>query len=243
MSDNNTETTAESTPDTQTQTATVAKKVLYIGGHGKIALLATPMLVAAGHEVSSFIRSKEQVAEIEALGAHAVLGDITTTSVSQWAELFSGFDAVVWGAGNGGRGGSELTWAVDRDGALATIDALEHLQAAGGPVPEYIMISYLGATRNEADPQDGSWYAYVEAKKAVDKRLGTTDLDYLILGPAALGDEASHGIKVIPDDATGLKEKTSRELVAQVITEVLGRRKLPASPLAFVDGDNPVSSI
>ena len=42
-----------------------------------------------------------------------------------------------------------------------------------------------------------------------------------------------------------LKESltSSRELVADVIVEALGREKLPESPVAFVDGDNPVSSI
>ena len=105
------------------------------------------------------------------------------------------------------------------------------------------MISYLSATKNEADPEDSSWYAYVESKKAVDNRLNSTDLDYLILGPSILSDEPAQGIKVVPDVIEGRDEKTSRELVAEVITEVIGREQLPASPLAFVDGENPVSSI
>ena len=107
------------------------KKILYIGGHGKVGLLTAPKLVEAGHEVHSLIRNPEQKAEIEKLGATPVMADITEQSVDQWAELFAAYDAVVWGAGNGGRGGADLTWAVDRDGALATLDAMDKLQQEG----------------------------------------------------------------------------------------------------------------
>lgn len=217
------------------------KKVLYIGGHGKVGLLATPKMLKVGHNVHSLIRSESQVEEIENLGATAVLKDITKTSAQEWAELFADFDTVVWGAGNGGRGGADLTWAVDRDGAMATIDALELLKAEGKQVPDYVMISYVGATHNETDPNDESWYAYVESKKAVDNRLNSSELNYVILGPSALTEEPAVGIEVIED--TNPHGQTSRELVAEVITEVVGRESLPASPLAFIDGENPVSSI
>lgn len=59
------------------------KKVLYIGGHGKVGLLATPKMVKAGHSVHSLIRSESQVEEIENLGATAVLKDITKTSAQE----------------------------------------------------------------------------------------------------------------------------------------------------------------
>lgn len=52
------------------------KKILYIGGHGKVGLLTAPKLVEAGHEVHSLIRNPEQKAEIEKLGATPVMADI-----------------------------------------------------------------------------------------------------------------------------------------------------------------------
>ena len=203
-------------------TTTARKKVLYIGGHGKVGLLAAPKLVDANLTVHSLIRNPDQVSDIEALGA----------------------TAVVWGAGNGGRAGAEVTWAVDRDAALASIAGLEKLSAEGKNTPAYIMISYMGATENTTDPADEKWYAYVESKKEVDNKLNSTDLNYLILGPAALTEEPSRGITVLDKDAerTG-KLTTSRELVAEVVAEVAGRDSFPTSPLEFIDGDGSVKDI
>lgn len=199
------------------------------------------MLSEAGHEVHSLIRKQEQVKDIEKLGAQAELYDVTQLSVEDWAELLTAYDVVVWGAGNGGRAGAEVTTAVDRDAALASIEALEKLKAEGKNVPGYVMISYMGATKNTTDPSDESWYAYVEAKKDVDNKLNSTDLNYLILGPAALTEEPAQGIEVI--DKPSREATTSRELVAQVVTEVVGRDTFPATPLEFIDGDGKVADI
>lgn len=225
-------------------TTTARKKVLYIGGHGKVGLLAAPKLVDANLTVRSLIRNPDQVSDIEALGATAVVRDLTEHSVEDWAELLADYDVVVWGAGNGGRAGAEVTWAVDRDAALASIAGLEKLSAEGKNTPAYIMISYMGATENTTDPADEKWYAYVESKKAVDNKLNSTDLTYLILGPAALTEEPSRGITVLDKDAERTANlTTSRELVAEVVTEVAGRESFPTSPLEFIDGDGSVKDI
>ena len=106
------------------------------------------------------------------------------------------------------------------------------------------MISYVGATENTTDPSDESWYAYVESKKAVDKKLNSTDLNYLILGPAALTEEPAGGITVLDNDAERASSMTtSRELVADVVTEVVSRAHFPASPLEFIDGEGSVKDI
>lgn len=74
--------------------------------------------------------------------------------------------------------------------------------------------------------------------------MNSTDLNYLILGPAALTEEPARGITVLGQDAepTGTMT-TSRELVADVVTEVVGRETLPASPLEFIDGEGSVKDI
>ena len=219
------------------------KKILYIGGHGKVGLLAAPKLVEAGHEVHSLIRNPEQKADIEKLGATPVVADITEQTVGQWAELFADYDAVVWGAGNGGRGGADLTWAVDRDGALATLDAMDKLEQEGKKLPAYLMISYVGSQQATTDPADEKWYAYVESKKEVDNRLVKADYPHLILKPAMLTEEPAQGLELIEDKMLQESMTSSRELVADVIVEALGRESLPESPVAFVDGKDPVSSI
>ena len=105
--------------------------IALIGGHGKVALLAAPLLVEAGHTVHSVIRNPEHADEVEATGARAVLADIETLDERGWDELLRGKDAVVWTAGAGG-GAPERTRAVDHDAAVASMDAAERVGAAMG---------------------------------------------------------------------------------------------------------------
>ena len=44
-------------------------RVAIIGGHGKVALLATPLLVADGHRVTGIIRNPDHAGEVEAAEA------------------------------------------------------------------------------------------------------------------------------------------------------------------------------
>ena len=51
-------------------------RVTIIGGHGKVALLAEPMLVDAGHQVTGIIRAESQSADLMARGATPEVVDI-----------------------------------------------------------------------------------------------------------------------------------------------------------------------
>ena len=54
-------------------------RILIFGGHGKVALLLEPMLVAQGHTVTAVIRDSAQEAEVAATGA-AVLSSVEDTA-------------------------------------------------------------------------------------------------------------------------------------------------------------------
>jgi uncharacterized protein YbjT (DUF2867 family) len=223
--------------------------ILIIGGHGKVGLLAAPKLVDAGFSVTSLVRDPDQVRDIESLGARALVQDVTRVTPAGWDEILGRFDVVVWTAGNGGRGGPEVTYAVDRDAALAVIDSLERLRDAratgtAGTVPRYLNVSYAGA-RNHTVPRDDSFFPYADAKKTVDDRLvGTTGLDYVILGPATLTDEPSDGAAAYTPDLDRSQAHTSRELVADVIVEFARRGTLPDDrTVEFVDGSTPVTEL
>ncbi|AGP30531.1 NAD(P)H-binding protein [Corynebacterium terpenotabidum] len=218
-------------------------KALIIGGHGKIALLATPKLIARGFDVTSLIRKPEQVPDIDALGATPLVRDLTSLSGDDWDELLAGFDVVIWSAGAGG-GSPERTYAVDRDAALTVIGSLERLHARG-VTPRYLNVSYVGATTHTV-PDDDSFFPYADAKKTVDERLNsTTGLDVAILGPTALTSEPATGWSPVntrehPEWTT----TTSRDLVAEVIAELAARDTLPTDrTIEFLDGDRPVSEI
>ena len=215
------------------------RKVIIIGGHGKVGQLTTGRLIAAGADVTSLIRNPDQAPDIEALGATPFIRDLTGLGVDDWAAQLRGYDVVIWTAGNAGKDGASATYAIDRDGALACIDALEQLAADGTTPPRLLMVSYLGSLDHGVDPED-SFYPYADSKEAVDRRLLASQLEYLILAPARLTLEPAGGIKVLESTDNGRPQgesmTTSRELVAQVLVEMSLREHLPDRQiLPFVD--------
>lgn len=86
-------------------------RIALIGGHGKVALRAAPLLVAAGHTVTSVIRNPDHIEDVTRTGATPKVLDVETLDHDGWNEfLAGGFDAVVWSAGAGG-GNPGRTWA------------------------------------------------------------------------------------------------------------------------------------
>src|SRR5690606_40882447 len=106
--------------------------------------------------------------------------DVQTLDAGGWDALLEGSDAVVWSAGAGG-GDPERTYAIDRDAAIASMDAAERTG-----VRRYVMVSYFGAGEDHGvDPED-PFFAYAEAKAAADAHLRRSALDWTILAPSGL---------------------------------------------------------
>ena len=155
-------------------------RVIVFGGHGRIALLLAPILVARGDEITAVIRNPDHVADVEQTGATAQIADVEQLDTAAITELIRGHDAVVWSAGAGG-GNPERTYAVDRDAATRTMDA-----AAAAGVKRYILVSWLGSTADHGVPESDSFFPYADAKWAADEYLRGTDLEGTILGPGTL---------------------------------------------------------
>lgn len=213
--------------------------VLLLGAGGNVSRHTVPKLVEAGHKVTALVRNPDHAKQLVEDGATALVRDLTTLDQEGWARLLTPFDVVVWSAGAGG-GSAERTYAVDRDAAMGMIDALEEL---GEFAPFTVMVSYAGAAEASTEDDGGSWYAYVESKKAVDQRLLASDLPYQILGPTRLTDDPSQGITLLGDQRDPASE-TPRELVADVIVESVGRGEpFSRNPLDFEGGSGKVSEI
>ncbi|UVY85617.1 SDR family oxidoreductase [Brachybacterium sp. NBEC-018] len=207
-------------------------KITIVGGHGKVALLAEPLLAKAGHEVSAVIRNPEHRAEIEEAGATPVVTDIETLDDAGWDALLAGSDAVVWSAGAGG-GDPERTYRVDRDAAIASMEAAKRQGAR-----RYVMVSYFGAGPDHGvDPENG-FFAYAESKAAADQHLQGTDLDWTILGPSGLTLEEPTG-RI--DTQAAESGTVSRADVAAVIAEVVDREDTHGRFLAFNSGQTPIA--
>ncbi len=207
--------------------------VTIIGGHGKIALRLARILTGAGHDVTSWIRSADQSADIEAVGATPAVLDVESMSVAEMASAIAGAQAVVWSAGAGG-GSPERTLAVDRDAAIRSVDA-----AAKSGDPFYVMVSYFGAGTDHGIPEDDPFHTYAEAKAAADAHLRASSLRWVVLGPSALTDDAGTGRIEVGDGASA--RSVSRDDVAAVAAHVLDHPELAGSTIEFNSGDTPVA--
>jgi nucleoside-diphosphate-sugar epimerase len=224
---------------------TAQKRVVILGGHGKVALLAAPRLRADGFVVDSVIRDEKQSADVEQAGGTPVVLDIEHADVDELARVFEGAAAVVFSAGAGG-GNPARTEAVDHQAAVRAIDAAKQ---AG--VAKFVIVSYatVSVDPERVDPDD-SFYPYVEAKHAADAYLRESGLDYTILGPGGLTLEpatttitvADAEGKVDGEFPTGAgANNTSRDNVAAVIAHVLSTGAASRETVNFYDGTTPIA--
>ncbi|HET9860309.1 MAG TPA: SDR family oxidoreductase [Nocardioidaceae bacterium] len=166
-------------------------RVVIAGGHGQIALLLERMLAERGDQPVGLVRNPDHVADLEQVGAEAVVLDLEHASVGELAEVLDGADAVVFAAGGGPNSGAARKETVDKGAAVLLADAAEQ---AG--VRRYLMVSSMGT--EQADPDsDDIFQVYLRAKQAADDDLRRRDLDWTVVRPGRLTDaEGSHQIQV-----------------------------------------------
>ena len=210
------------------------QRVVVIGGHGKVALLLAPLLVAAGDEVTAVYRNPANTPDVSAHGARGVVADLETLGVEEIAALLAGHDAVVWSAGAGG-GNPARTKAVDRDAAIRSMDA-----AVSASVQRYVMVSYFGSRLDHGTPAHSGFYAYAEAKAAADEYLRGTALDWTILGPSGLTLDPPTG-KIETSEQGATSGRVSRADVAAVIAAVLREDATIGRTIRFNNGPTPIA--
>ena len=190
-----------------------APRVAIVGGSGKVAKHLITQLHARGDEVVAIFRNPDRYDELADLGAIPVVLDIESASISELASALAGCDAVVFSAGAGG-GDPARTRAVDFDGAVSAINA-----AALAHVPRFVMVSAIGAGGPlPAEPGD-AMRPYYEAKRDADLALEASSLEYTIVRPGGLTDDAATGRVTLGD--TVERGSIPREDVAAVIVAAL----------------------
>jgi len=172
----------------------MSPRVLLLGGHGKVSLFMTPLLLSRSWNVTSLVRNAAHEADIKAAAAKATAGKAglgkVDVLISSLLDVKSEGDAqkilddvkpdyVIWSAGAGGKGGPEATYAIDRDAACHFIAATTHTSS----IKKLLLVSAL-SQRNSRAPwwDDESWGlvthmnehilpAYYKAKMAADETL------------------------------------------------------------------------
>lgn len=209
-------------------------RIVIAGGHGKIALRLERLLSAAGHVPVGLVRSSAHVGDLAAAGAEAVVLDLENAGVDELAEVVEGADAVVFAAGAGPGSGAARKLTVDQQAAVSLADAASVTGAR-----RYVMVSAMRV--DDADPMsDDVFQVYLRAKAAADADLRGRDLDWTIVRPGRLTDDAGTGLVSLGDEVA--YGEISRDDVAAVLHGVLDDPSTVRKQFAAVGGDTPVAA-
>lgn len=160
--------------------------IFIIGATGGVGRRLRKRLVGAGHQVTGLHRRDSQKEALEADGVTPVNIDLMNTSSERLAAAMQGCDAVVFSAGAAGAG-VDFTDGIDGRGARF---AAEAARLAG--IQRFLLVSaFPDAGRGKA-PSPGFEH-YMQVKKQADVMLAATSLDWVILRPGTLINEAGTG--------------------------------------------------
>ena len=163
--------------------------IVVVGGHGKVALQALPLLVAGGAQRARVgAQPRARWPAVEATGAHPVIADVEHHDTRGDRHVCCAAAGPSCGPPAPAVASPRRTYAVDRDAAIRTMDA-----AASVGASRFIMVSYFGAGPDLDVEPDSSFFPYAQAKSAADGHLALTILAWTILRPSRLTDDEPTG--------------------------------------------------
>jgi uncharacterized protein YbjT (DUF2867 family) len=184
-------------------------KIAIAGAHGQIGLRLCGLLSQRGDEVLGIVRNPDHGDELSAAGALPVVCDLETASTKDVGEAVGDASVVVFAAGSGAGSGPERKLAMDRDGAIALLQA--------SPPARYVMVSSVGA---EAPPDDDEVFSvYLRAKAQADNAVLASGRKWSILRPGRLTDEPGSGLVRLSSDP--FRGEITRDDVAQVLVGLI----------------------
>ena len=206
--------------------------VLVAGGHGQIALRLLELLAARGDRARGLIRNPAHAADLEAVGAEAIVCDLESESPGPYVR---GADAVVFAAGAGPGSGAERKRTVDYGAAVKLVEAaMEH------GVDRYVMVSSMGAGDPEAAPEP--MRPYQRAKHEADEALKASGLAYTIVRPGGLTDDPGTGRIAVASPSLGRRGSVPRADVAATLLAVLDTPETTGLTFEVLEGDEPIAA-
>lgn len=203
----------------------MARTVLVAGAHGQVGQHVTERLGASDHEARAMVRDESQTEEMDSLGANETVVADLTESV---AHAVDGCDSIIFAAGSGGND----VYGVDRDGAIALIDA-----ALDAGTERFVMLSSMGVD----DPDDApeALQDYLIAKAEADEYLRESDLEWTIVRPGELTNEDGDGRIRVGNFDLGDGD-IPREDVAQTLIACLERDELVGETFELLGGERSI---
>ncbi|WP_188454828.1 SDR family oxidoreductase [Virgibacillus oceani] len=205
--------------------------VLLIGANGQIGKHVVDLLKDSEHTVRAMVRKQEQADALETKGVEAVLANLEG-SVNEIAEAVNGCDAVIFTAGSGGSTGPDKTLLVDLDGAVKSMEAAEK-----SGVKRYVLVSALQS--NNRENWNDKIRPYYVAKHYADKMLQASSLNYTIVRPGGLLNEAGNG-KVSAAEKLD-RGSIPREDVARTVVAALDEENTYNRAFDLISGETPVA--
>jgi uncharacterized protein YbjT (DUF2867 family) len=210
-------------------------RVVVVGAGGRTGRLIVEKLVAAGHTAVATIRSAGHMPAMVSLGAETVMLDLEHSTGPDFQAQFKGADAVVFAAGSA----AGETSALDRTGLIKTARAAE---SAG--VRRYLNIASIGASTGMK--LTGEWATdemrdYYKQKRAGNKYLRESSLDWIILEPAGLTDGKPTG-KVTISEAPLDPISIGRADVAAVAVALLESGKSSRRAFQLTGGKTAIAA-
>ena len=191
------------------------------------------LLADRGDTARGLLRNPEHVADLEGLGAVAVVCDLERADDDELDAAVEGSDAVVFAAGAGPGSGPERKRTVDYGGAVKLIGACERTG-----VERYVMVSAIGVDR---EPYGDQMRPYYEAKRDADEALSSSGLAYTIVRPGGLTDDPGTGMIEVgmPLERSG---EVTRDDVAATLAAVLAERGTAGLTFDLLNGDTPIEN-
>lgn len=200
------------------------QNILVAGANGTTGRIIIDMLQKSNaYSPVAMIRKQEQKKRFENENVTAVLADLE----DDLSHALKQVDKVIFAAGSGGKKVIE----VDQNGAIRLIDAAKQ---AG--ISKFVMLGSMGTD----DPsQGGDLEDYLKAKQAADKHLQASGLDYVIVRPGALTNDAGQG-KIELGSKLNKSGSISRADVAKTLIEVLGNGVMQNQTFEILEGETPI---
>lgn len=202
-----------------------------IGAAGKVGQQLTRQLSSKGHRVTALHRKPEQAETLQAAGATAVSGDLQQLSAAELAQLMAEHDVVVFTAGAGGAG-IALTNAIDGEGLTLAVAAAEQAD-----VPRFMLVSAFPDAGRGKTPSEG-FENYMRVKRQADAELVASRLEWVILRPGTLTDEAGTGR--IHADLAIPYGVVPRADVAATLVGLIEQPAIKYQIIELTQGDSPI---
>ena len=206
-------------------------RIFIIGGTGGVGSKLGPLLVAAGHQVTSLHRKPEQASDLAARGVTPYLGDIMEMTSDDFVNATKNIDVIVFSAGAAGSG-VERTSAIDGEGVTKAIQAAKINKISRF----YLVSAFMDAGRGMS--LGNKFEHYMKVKREADNAMAASGLEWVILRPGGLTDRDGDGL--INANLAIPSGYVARENVAATLAALIETPEISREIIELTDGDVPV---